>query len=120
MDIKVSSDAAEGSKEDQEIDARSILFSKLNDDELNKHLDLLISIHNINKEVVLCAAYEMIKTVGIPAVQRYLKLDEDASPKAISERKFKTVSQNPSESESEESMIARKRFKVSESEESES
>ena len=33
---------------------------------------MLMRINKINKEVVLCASYELIKTTGISAIQRYI------------------------------------------------
>lgn len=51
----------------------SILLSKWNDDSLNKHFEMLVAINKIQKDVVLSASYELVKTTGISAINRYLK-----------------------------------------------
>ena len=93
----------------QLIDFVIVFLLNLEDDELGPHLQRVFELNNIDVPDLKKIAQSYIKTFG-------LDQDQDDITQNVPQKDFKTVSQNPSESESEETS-KHKRVKVGESEE---
>lgn len=96
-------DANDGFYTLQLIDYVITLLMSVDDYDLNAHLKMLMNINNIEKDDVYKISESYTKT---------FEPEEEPEKPSISKNEFKTVSQNPSESESEEVASGNKRFKI--------
>jgi hypothetical protein len=89
----------------QLVDFILMFLYSIDDYELNEHINMCLSLNNIDKSEVIRVSKSYMKAYGIEEAL-------EKSPKNIEEKEFKTVSQNPSESESEEMARGNKRMKI--------
>jgi len=100
------SDENDGFMTLQLVDFIITFLHNLDDFDLNDHIQKMMGIHSIDKNDVHKVSQTYTKTFGIE--------EEPDSPKRVKEFEFKSVSQNPSESESEEVVKGSKRIKLGE------
>lgn len=82
---------------------------KLDDFDLNSHLNLMLNMHNLVIADIQKISLSYTKAFGLEENE-----PEEVEINQINEKNYKSVSQNPSESESEELGLGNKRMKINE------
>jgi hypothetical protein len=83
---------------------------KLDDFDLNSHFNLLLNMHDLAISDIQKISLSYTKTFGLEENE-----PDEIGLVDINDKNFKSVSQNPSESESEEIALGNKRMKLDES-----